>query len=89
MTSLLALINIYGQHDSQTLLKPENHLRLLDAYAGLSDLRQKFAGLFSRLASVRETLVGFENAEREAERRLDLLSYQSDEIAKERSYRRG
>ena len=23
------LVNIYGQHDSQTLLKPENHLRLL------------------------------------------------------------
>ncbi len=76
------LINIYGQHDSQTLLKPENHLRLLDAYAGLGDLRQKFSGLFSRLASVRETLAGLENAEREAERRLDLLSYQSDEIAK-------
>ena len=36
------LINIYGQHDSQTLLKPENHLRLLDAYAGLSVQREDF-----------------------------------------------
>ncbi len=43
------LINIYGQHDSQTLLKPENHLRLLDAYAGIGELRQKFTDLFSRL----------------------------------------
>ena len=76
------LVNIYGQHDSQTLLKPENHLRLLDAYAGLGHLRQKFTALFNRLASVRETLVGLESAEREAERRLDLLSYQSEEIAK-------
>jgi len=76
------LINIYGQHDSQTLLKPENHLRLLDAYAGLGELRQKFTGLFSRLVSVRDILTGLENAEREAERRLDLLSYQSEEIAK-------
>jgi DNA repair protein RecN (Recombination protein N) len=76
------LINIYGQHDSQTLLKPENHLRLLDMYAGNGELRQNFANLFSRLASVRDLLTGLEHAEREAERRLDLLSYQSEEIAK-------
>ncbi|HXE95724.1 MAG TPA: DNA repair protein RecN [Dongiaceae bacterium] len=75
------LINIYGQHDSQTLLKPDNHLRLLDRFAGTTDLRQKFTGLFGRLASVRDTLAGLEHAEREAERRLDLLSYQSAEIA--------
>ena len=75
------LINIYGQHDSQTLLKPENHLRLLDAFAGIGDLRQKFTTLFGRLASVCETLAELAHAEREAERRLDLLSYQSEEIA--------
>jgi DNA repair protein RecN (Recombination protein N) len=76
------LINIYGQHDSQTLLKPENHLRLLDMFAGNEELRQKFANLFSRLASIRDLLTGLEHAEREAARRLDLLSYQSEEIAK-------
>src|SRR5512138_805218 len=26
------LVNIYGQHESQTLLKPENHLVLLDGF---------------------------------------------------------
>jgi DNA repair protein RecN (Recombination protein N) len=76
------LINIYGQHDSQTLLKPENHLRLLDAFAGIGELRQNFSRLFSRLTSVRDQLSGLEHAEREAERRFDLLSYQSEEIAK-------
>ena len=76
------LINIYGQHDSQTLLKPENHLRLLDAFAGIGDKRQIFTALFSRLGAARDLLEGLEHAEREAERRLDLLSYQSDEIAK-------
>ncbi|MDD2732577.1 MAG: DNA repair protein RecN [Desulfuromonadaceae bacterium] len=75
------LINIYGQHDSQTLLKPENHLRLLDAFSGCGELRQKFTALFSRLAAVQEQLAGLDHAEREAERRLDLLSYQSEEIA--------
>ena len=76
------LINIYGQHDSQTLLKPENHLRLLDTFAGIGDQRQQFTNHFVQLASVREQLSGLEHAEREAERRLDLLSYQSEEIAK-------
>jgi DNA repair protein RecN (Recombination protein N) len=76
------LINIYGQHDSQTLLKPENHLRLLDAYGGIGELRQKFSTLFSRLSSVRETISNLEQAERDAERRIDLLTYQSEELAK-------
>lgn len=76
------LINIYGQHDSQTLLKPENHLLLLDSFSASTNLRQQFSNLFSRLASVQDLLTGLENAEREAERRLDLLTYQTEELAK-------
>lgn len=76
------LINIYGQHDSQTLLKPENHLRLLDAFSGTEKQRQEFSHMFSQLAAIRGKLDALENAQRDAERRLDLLTYQSDEIAK-------
>ncbi len=76
------LINIYGQHDSQTLLKPENHLRLLDAFAGLEEKRSVFSLLFQRLSTLRETIAGLDNAERDAARRVDLLSYQSQEIAR-------
>jgi DNA repair protein RecN (Recombination protein N) len=76
------LINIYGQHDSQTLLKPDNHLQLLDAYTGCVELRRKFADTFGRLAVIRSQLAGLEQAERDAERRLDLLSYQAEEITK-------
>jgi DNA repair protein RecN (Recombination protein N) len=76
------LINIYGQHESQTLLRPENHLRLLDAYAGLSGQREEFSRLFERFRALQERLAGLDEEEREAERRLDLLSYQSDEIAR-------
>ena len=76
------MINIYGQHDSQTLLKQENHLLLLDAYGGIADMRQRFSNLYGRLAAVRNKLAGLDLAEREAGRRLDLLTYQSDEIAR-------
>jgi DNA repair protein RecN (Recombination protein N) len=75
------LINIYGQHDSQTLLKPENHLRLLDAYAGLNENREAFARLFQRLNTLCETIAGLDSAEHEAAHRADLLAYQSQEIS--------
>ncbi len=76
------LINIYGQHDSQTLLKPDNHLRLLDAFAALGSRRQEFSRTFGKLAELKERIAGLDSAEREAERRLDLLTYQAEEIAK-------
>jgi DNA repair protein RecN (Recombination protein N) len=76
------MINIYGQHDSQTLLKPENHLRLLDSYAGVGEKRDSFARLFHRLNTLRETIAGLDNAEREAAHRADLLAYQSEEISR-------
>ncbi len=74
------LINIYGQHDSQTLLKPDNHLRLLDAFAGLGNRRLDFSRTYSRLSELKDSITGLDSAEREAERRLDLLTYQSEEI---------
>ena len=40
------LINIYGQHEAQTLLRPENHLLLLDGYAGLMSLRSEFTAIY-------------------------------------------
>ncbi|KAB0669391.1 DNA repair protein RecN [Oryzomonas sagensis] len=76
------LINIYGQHESQTLLRPENHLLLLDAYAGLTPQREEFARSFERFRALQERLATLDEEEREAERRLDLLSYQSDEIGR-------
>jgi DNA repair protein RecN (Recombination protein N) len=75
------LINIYGQHESQTLLRPENQLSLLDAFAGTAALRDRFAELFRQLQSVRERLAHLEEQERESARRIDLLSFQSVEIA--------
>jgi DNA repair protein RecN (Recombination protein N) len=75
------LINIYGQHDSQTLLRTENQLALLDAFAGTSTLREEFAGIFRTHNSVIERLENLDAQEREAARRLDLLTFQSEEIA--------
>lgn len=75
-----ALINIYGQHESQTLLKPENHLLLLDGFAGLSPLRTEFAAIHGEYRQVLAEIAVLEEGEREAARRIDLLAFQSGEI---------
>ena len=74
------LINIYGQHESQTLLKPENHLLLLDDFGALARLREEFTTVYD---DYRQTLINIrrlDEGEREAARRIDLLSFQSEEI---------
>ncbi len=84
-TSLLSdvatrLVNIYGQHESQTLLKPENHLFLLDGFGRLSAQRQSFSELYGEYRAAVAELSSLQEAENELLRRLDLLRYQSGEI---------
>jgi len=80
------LINIYGQHESQTLLKTDQHLRLLDGFAGSLPLRESFAARFEAYQKARCELEALEQGEREAARRLDLLSFQNEEIAQAKLY---
>jgi len=75
------LVNIYGQHESQTLLRPENQMVLLDDYAGTTLARNDFSGILSELHTVQNRLEHLDEQERESARRIDLLSFQSDEIA--------
>jgi DNA repair protein RecN (Recombination protein N) len=80
------LINIYGQHESQTLLKVDQHLRLLDGFAGCLPLRDAFAARFDAYQKAKSELEALEQGEREAARRLDLLSFQNEEIAAAKLY---
>jgi len=73
-------INIYGQHESQTLLKPENHLILLDGFAALTPLREEFAAIHDGYRQALNSIKKLDEGEREAARRIDLLSFQSEEI---------
>jgi len=74
-------INIYGQHEAQTLLKPDNHLLLFDDFAGCAALRQEYGNLHARYRQAERELAELDEGERERERRIDLLSFQSAEIA--------
>lgn len=75
------LVNIYGQHESQTLLRVENHLAMLDGYAGLHVLRDDFGQVYRAHRRLLEELRQLEEGERDTLRRMDILTYQIDEIA--------
>jgi DNA repair protein RecN (Recombination protein N) len=74
------LVNIYGQHESQTLLRPENHLALLDGFGGNGVIQSEVAALFEEYSRTRAEIRRLEEGERESARRADLLLFQSAEI---------
>lgn len=76
------LVDIHGQHDNQILLSPERHLRLIDDYAGLDGLVAEYKTEYDALCAIRRELGAISTDEAEKARRIDLLTYQLEEIEK-------
>ena len=74
------LVDIHGQGQHLSLLNPRTHIHLLDAYAGLLQARHRVANLVRELRSVRSELTRLRTSAREIARRVDLLTYQVEEI---------
>ena len=74
------LININGQHDSVGLLNPARHLGILDDYAQNDVQFQECYALYRELVRIKRELDAMITDEAEKQRRIDLLSYQVQEI---------
>ena len=74
------LININGQHDSVGLLNPARHEGILDTYAQNSAEYQAYYAIYRELVGVKKALDAMITDESEKQRRIDLLSYQVQEI---------
>ena len=74
------LININGQHDSVGLLNPAHHLGILDDYAQNDAVYQEYYALYRELVRVKRELDAMITDETEKQRKIDLLSYQVQEI---------
>jgi DNA repair protein RecN (Recombination protein N) len=74
------LIDIHGQAEHLSLLDPRAHLGLLDRYAEvdrpLSDYRQTYHSLLN----LRRELTDLRKAQSDADRRIEMLTYQAEEI---------
>ncbi|UCO97499.1 DNA repair protein RecN [Metapseudomonas lalkuanensis] len=74
------LIDIHSQHEHQSLLKADTHRRLLDEFAGASDLARQVQLAAQRWRQTRQELERLSRAGDEQRARHQLLSYQLDEL---------
>jgi DNA repair protein RecN (Recombination protein N) len=76
-----SIVHIYGQHEHHTLLKPETHIELLDAFGGLAgavdSMAERFAGFTFAWEAVKRARQELERRKKER----GLLEAQVEEIA--------
>lgn len=76
------LVDVHGQHAHQSLLLPKKHMDMVDAYKAeaIQPVRDRVASLYKQHSElVRRLNSGFVS-EAERERRIDILSFQINEI---------
>ncbi|MBQ8768095.1 MAG: DNA repair protein RecN [Oscillospiraceae bacterium] len=78
----IQLINIHGQHDSQSLFDENNHLRFLDDFAENAPLRDTYAEKYAAVDSLNKEIERLSMDEGEKLRKLEMLKYQIAEIEK-------
>lgn len=76
------LISIAGQHEYQALLRPQNHLFLLDAFGGLTYLRLRVQKDYREWQELRGQYREMLNKQAANRARKDLLTFQLQEIKK-------
>ena len=76
-------IEIHGQNDNQNLLDSKLHLKYLDGFIGteiLGEDKEKYRTLYNRYLEIKEELKQNYGDDKERQRKLDLLRYQTEEI---------
>lgn len=76
------MIDIYGQHEHQSLLNPVKHIRLLDRFcgAGFSEAMEEYKNSRQRLKDLEKQLAILIGDESQREQRMDMLLFQKEEI---------
>ncbi len=76
------LIDVFSQHEHQTLLKKENHLRVLDELGGNGKDHERVRELYGRHSEVRAMIRQMSDDVRDLAEKEDFLKFQLDEIQK-------
>lgn len=76
------LLDIYGQHEHQSLLNPSRHIHLLDRFCGgaLEEKLAEYRKEFSREKELKKQLEMLCGEESSRAQRLDILQFQKEEI---------
>jgi len=74
------LVDIHGQSEHLSLLNVRAHLGLLDRYADVQSQRETYRQTYQQLQAVRRELEELRQAQRDADRRTEMLTFQAEEI---------
>ncbi|MFT3891901.1 MAG: DNA repair protein RecN [Anaerolineales bacterium] len=74
------LIDIHGQAEHLSLLDSRAHLGLLDRYAEVARPLSDYRQTYHTLINLRHELSDLRKAQAEADRKIDMLTYQAEEI---------
>ncbi|MFN2119224.1 MAG: DNA repair protein RecN [Anaerolineales bacterium] len=75
-----SLVDIHGQSEHLSLLDPHAHLGLLDRYADIDRLLAQYHETYRNLIVIRRELAELRQAQADAERRTEMLTFQAEEI---------
>ena len=76
------LISIHGQQDNRELLNNETHIDYIDAMTGEKSVFEEYNLLFNRLSEIKSQIKRLSGDKEAKARKIDVLSYQIDEIEK-------
>jgi DNA repair protein RecN (Recombination protein N) len=74
------LIDIHGQAEHLSLLDSRAHLGLLDRYAEVGKPLNDYRQTYNELLNLRRELTDLRKAQSDADRRIEMLTYQAEEI---------
>ncbi|MBK9925504.1 MAG: DNA repair protein RecN [Anaerolineales bacterium] len=78
------LIDIHGQAEHLSLLDPRSHLGLLDRYAEVAKPLNEYRQTYHALLNLRHELSDLRKAQSDADRKIEMLTYQAEEIEEAR-----
>jgi DNA repair protein RecN (Recombination protein N) len=75
-----ALVDIHGQSEHLSLLDPRAHLGLLDRFSDVTSLLTDYRKTYHALVDLRRELTDLRAAQADAARRIEMLTFQAEEI---------
>jgi DNA repair protein RecN (Recombination protein N) len=75
-----ALVEVYGQHEQQSLLRTENHLTILDRFGGLEPDATAYHEAYTHARELSARLEALTQRGRDRERRLELARFELSEL---------
>ena len=76
------LISIHGQQDNRELLNNETHISYIDSIGDLNGIVVDYSTLYNELLTLKSQIKKLSGNKEEKARRIDILSYQIDELEK-------